>query len=186
MQWAIADDYAVFTHDLDFATMLALSGADGPSVLQVRCLNVLPESIGTLVLSLLKTYGPEIEQGAPVVADERRERVRILPLNRQNRGIPGHLCRALGQPLQPGRQPITPVLQRQHRQQQQRQRDADGLNQLAQHRFCQQPSAPYSCGRKLRLTTQPAFATTGASTEAEWRWVPPHDDEKASAVAEAR
>jgi predicted nuclease of predicted toxin-antitoxin system len=84
MQWAIANDYTVFTHDLDFGTMLALSGADGTSVLQVRCLNVLPESIGTLVLSLLKTYGLEIEQGALVVADERRERVRILPLSRQN------------------------------------------------------------------------------------------------------
>ena len=76
MQWAIANSYAVFTHDLDFGTMLALSGADGPSVLQVRCL------IGTLVLSLLKTYGAEIEQGALVVADERRRRVRILPLKR--------------------------------------------------------------------------------------------------------
>jgi predicted nuclease of predicted toxin-antitoxin system len=28
MQWAIAHGYAVFTHDLDFGTMLALSGAD--------------------------------------------------------------------------------------------------------------------------------------------------------------
>ncbi len=48
MQWATAIGYAVFTHDLDFGTMLALSGADGPSVVQVRCLNVLPEAIGYL------------------------------------------------------------------------------------------------------------------------------------------
>jgi hypothetical protein len=52
-------------------------------VLQVRCLNVLPGAIGPLVLSLLKTYGAEIKRGALLVADERRERVRILPLNRQ-------------------------------------------------------------------------------------------------------
>ena len=84
MQWAIANGYAVFTHDLDFGTMLALSGADGPSVLPVRSLSVLLEAIGTLVLSLLKTYGAEIEQGALVVADQRRERVRILPLKRTN------------------------------------------------------------------------------------------------------
>ena len=38
MQWAITNGYAVFTHDLDFGTMLALSGADGPSVLPVRIL----------------------------------------------------------------------------------------------------------------------------------------------------
>ncbi len=72
--------------------MLALSGAAGPSVLQVRCLNVLPEAIGPLVLGVLRTYAAEIEQGALVVADERRERVRILPLSRQ-----GFLAR---QPLQ--------------------------------------------------------------------------------------
>ena len=81
MQWALNNAYAVFTHDLDFGTMLALSGASGPSVLQVRCLNVLPEAIGPLVLALLRIYANEIEQGALVVADERRERVRILPLS---------------------------------------------------------------------------------------------------------
>lgn len=47
MQWASVRGYAVLTHDLDFGTMLALSGADGPSVVQVRSLNVLPETIGS-------------------------------------------------------------------------------------------------------------------------------------------
>ncbi len=81
MQWALDNACTVFTHDLDFGTMLALSGASGPSVLQVRCLNVLPEAIGPLVLALLRTYANQIDQGALVVADERRERVRILPLS---------------------------------------------------------------------------------------------------------
>jgi predicted nuclease of predicted toxin-antitoxin system len=80
MRWALDNAYTVFTHDLDFGTMLALSGADGPSVLQVRGLNVLPQAIGPLVLSLLRTYGDELERGILVVADERRQRVRILPL----------------------------------------------------------------------------------------------------------
>jgi predicted nuclease of predicted toxin-antitoxin system len=74
MQWALHNAYAVFTHDLDFGTMLALIGASGPSLLQVRCLNVLAEAIGPLVLALLRTYGSELEKGALVVADERRER----------------------------------------------------------------------------------------------------------------
>ena len=84
MAWALAHRYAVFTHDLDFGTMLALSGADGPSVLQVRCLNVLPEAIGSLLLNLLGTYSDELDQGALIVADERRQRVRILPLEPRN------------------------------------------------------------------------------------------------------
>ncbi|WP_233128782.1 MULTISPECIES: DUF5615 family PIN-like protein [Synechococcales] len=83
MQWAVANDYAVFTHDLDFGTMLALSGVNGPSVLQVRCINVLPEAIGTLVLSVLRSYATEMEQGALVVVDECRARARILPLTRR-------------------------------------------------------------------------------------------------------
>lgn len=82
MQWALAHDDTVFTHDLDFGSMLALSGSNGPSVFQVRCLKVLPEAIGPLVLSLLSSYSAELEQGALVVADERRARVRIFPLKR--------------------------------------------------------------------------------------------------------
>lgn len=81
MLWARHHGAVVFTHDLDFGTMLALSGADGPSVLQVRCMNVLPEVIGELVIRLLDHYREELLQGALVVADERRQRVRILPLH---------------------------------------------------------------------------------------------------------
>jgi hypothetical protein len=43
-------------------------------------MNVLPEAIGSLALSLLITDASEIEQGSLLVADERRQRVRILPL----------------------------------------------------------------------------------------------------------
>lgn len=82
MAWAISHDCAVLTHDLDFGSALALSGNTGPSVIQVRCLNVLPERIGPLVLDLLNRYGPSIRSGALIVADERRQRVRMLPLQR--------------------------------------------------------------------------------------------------------
>ena len=36
MAWALAERHAVFTHDLDFGTLLALTHAGGPSVIQVR------------------------------------------------------------------------------------------------------------------------------------------------------
>ena len=36
MAWASAHGHVVFTHDLDFGTALALTHADGPSVIQVR------------------------------------------------------------------------------------------------------------------------------------------------------
>ena len=33
MSWARSNDYVVFTHDLDFGTLLALTRATGPSVI---------------------------------------------------------------------------------------------------------------------------------------------------------
>ena len=72
----------VFTHDLDFGTLLALTRAEGPSVLQVRTQDVTPGAIGRLVLGALRQFQAELEQGALIVLDEARSRVRLLPLNR--------------------------------------------------------------------------------------------------------
>lgn len=80
MAWALAQRHAVFTHDLDFATVLALTHAGGPSVIQVRGQQVLPEQIGSIVLAALNQYGPELAAGAIVVVELSKTRVRILPL----------------------------------------------------------------------------------------------------------
>jgi predicted nuclease of predicted toxin-antitoxin system len=78
--WARAHGHAIFTHDLDFGTVLALTGATGPSVLQVRGQKVLPEDIGILVVAALRQYESELDAGAVVVVDARKSRVRVLPL----------------------------------------------------------------------------------------------------------
>ena len=70
----------MFTHDLDFGTALALTSASGPSVLQVRGQNVLPENLETSVLVVLRHYESELESGALVVLEAGRSRVRVLPL----------------------------------------------------------------------------------------------------------
>ena len=80
MAWALANGHVVFTHDLDFGTMLALTHATGPSVLQVRSQNVLPEDIGPLVLAALRQHDAALAAGALVVVDEKKSRVRVLPL----------------------------------------------------------------------------------------------------------
>ena len=46
MDWARNNQHVVFTHDLDFGTMLALSHEAGPSVLQVRTEDTLPDYSG--------------------------------------------------------------------------------------------------------------------------------------------
>ncbi len=80
MDWAAAHDYVVFTHDLDFGTMLALTRAAGPSVVQIRGEDVLPERLERVVVAALNQHQDELTTGALVVVDERRDRVRILPI----------------------------------------------------------------------------------------------------------
>jgi len=80
MSWARTNGCAVFTHDLDFGTLLALTHAAGPSVLQVRGQNVLPEHMGSLVVAALRQYEAALVAGALVVVEERNSRVRMLPL----------------------------------------------------------------------------------------------------------
>ena len=80
MAWALANDHVVFTHDLDFGTMLALTHATGPSVLQVRGQDVLPEDIGFVVIAALRQHDDALAAGALVVVDVKKSRVRVLPL----------------------------------------------------------------------------------------------------------
>lgn len=82
MKWAAAHGYGVFTHDLDFTALLALTGSTGPSVLQVRTQDVLPESIGTDVIRVLTAQGPAFESGAIITIDQIGARVRVLPIRR--------------------------------------------------------------------------------------------------------
>lgn len=79
MAWAAANKHVVFTHDLDFGTILALTRAAGPSVLQIRTQRVLPEHVGALVLAALKQYETELTSGAIVVIEAAKTRVRVLP-----------------------------------------------------------------------------------------------------------
>jgi predicted nuclease of predicted toxin-antitoxin system len=78
--WARANGYIIFTHDLDFGAILAASSADGPSVIQVRSQDVTPHHLERIVDSALRQYRTLLEQGALVVVDEARLRVRVLPL----------------------------------------------------------------------------------------------------------
>lgn len=80
--WARENGAVVFTHDLDFGTLLALTAAESPSVFQIRTQNIAPQALGPRAIDLLRRFHTELENGALVVADELRERVRLLPLDR--------------------------------------------------------------------------------------------------------
>ena len=80
MAWARQVERTVFTHDLDFGTLLALTRATGPSVIQVRTQDVTPAAIEGIVRVALHQFHAELDQGALLVVEESRRRVRVLPL----------------------------------------------------------------------------------------------------------
>lgn len=83
MLFARERDWVVFTHDLDFGTLLAHTQAGRPSVFQIRAQDVSPAHLGLLVCRTLQQFTSELETGALVTVDEARQRVRLLPLNRR-------------------------------------------------------------------------------------------------------
>jgi predicted nuclease of predicted toxin-antitoxin system len=70
----------LFTHDLDFAALLASTRHAGPSVLQIRTHDVLPHAIAATVVAVLEEHASALAQGALVSVDEASARVRILPI----------------------------------------------------------------------------------------------------------
>ncbi len=80
LAYAKSNGYVVFTHDLDFGTILAATKADCPSVIQIRTQDVTPEYLGPLVVSALHQFEKHLEDGAIVTIDQKKLRARILPL----------------------------------------------------------------------------------------------------------
>lgn len=80
MKWARDNAHVVLTHDLDFGTLLALTKANGPSVIQLRTQDVLPGKLALIVISVIEKTHHAIEGGSLITIDETRSRVRILPL----------------------------------------------------------------------------------------------------------
>ena len=80
MAYAREHDQVVFTHDLDFGTLLALTRSLGPSVVQVRTQDVLPQALSKLVVNVLRKQEQALAKGALVTIDAGTSRVRILPV----------------------------------------------------------------------------------------------------------
>ena len=80
LDWAAAKGRVVFSHDLDFSTMLALTHTGGPSLVQLRGPKVLPEQISGPLIGALQRFEADLEAGALLLIEPGRGRVRILPL----------------------------------------------------------------------------------------------------------
>jgi len=82
MSYARANGYIVFTHDLDFGALLALTQAESPSVIQVRSQNILPSRLAPTIISVLRINEGVLDNGALIVIDDGRKRVFILSLQK--------------------------------------------------------------------------------------------------------
>jgi len=72
--------YVIFTHDLDFGTLLALTAARRPSVIQARVDDTSVSAIGEAVVDLVQQCAAPLGEGAIVTLMPDRTRVRILPI----------------------------------------------------------------------------------------------------------
>jgi predicted nuclease of predicted toxin-antitoxin system len=66
------------THDLDFGIMLISSGATNPSVIQVRCKDMIFDALADLILFALRHAEVELKEGALVTLDAKKIRIRRL------------------------------------------------------------------------------------------------------------
>jgi predicted nuclease of predicted toxin-antitoxin system len=80
MAYARANGYVVLTHDLDFSAILAATGGEKPSVVQIRAPDISPDAIGRQVMLALRQTTSELEAGVLVTIDASRTRMRLLPL----------------------------------------------------------------------------------------------------------
>ena len=80
MAYAVAKNYVILTHDLDFGAILAASGVSGPSVVQIRADDLSTSAIGHSIISVLQQAVDAIEAGGLVTVDPKRARITMLPI----------------------------------------------------------------------------------------------------------
>ena len=81
MAHAKANNYVVFTYDLDFSAILAINHDQKPSVIQIRTGDIHPAISGQLVVNALLAAAAEIEKGALITINLNKTRLHVLPLN---------------------------------------------------------------------------------------------------------
>ncbi len=85
MAWAAERGFILFTHDLDFGMLLAATKSKSPSVIQMRFQDATPRAVGAEVVHVLRSRRSAIQAGALVTIDKLRDRVRILPFEKDTK-----------------------------------------------------------------------------------------------------
>jgi predicted nuclease of predicted toxin-antitoxin system len=78
--YAKTHDFTIFTNDLDFGFILAITHGKKPSVIQTRTGALGHNRIGDIVISAIRKLAADMEKGALVTIDQQKTRVTLLPL----------------------------------------------------------------------------------------------------------
>ena len=71
-----------FLIDVSLSPQHAQRGTCSPSVIQIRCGDVLPDAIGFTALAAIRQSISDLEIGALVTVEPFKHRVRVLPIVR--------------------------------------------------------------------------------------------------------
>jgi predicted nuclease of predicted toxin-antitoxin system len=82
LDWCRREQRTLFTHDGDFHALLALSGADRPSVIRIRVEGLKDRQLAELIERIVDQVRGDIQQGCTVSVMPASIRVRRLPLIR--------------------------------------------------------------------------------------------------------
>ena len=80
LEFARQQNRVIITQDLDFSSLLALGGYEKPSLITFRLSVPEPETITRKLLELLPHIEDRSAEGCAVTIDDRRVRVRRLPI----------------------------------------------------------------------------------------------------------
>ena len=86
IEFAKKEEMVIITQDLDFSSLIALSGSTRPSVIQLRLENAAPAKISSRLLEILPEVQKALMDGAIISADERIVRTRHLPIDQEEGG----------------------------------------------------------------------------------------------------
>jgi predicted nuclease of predicted toxin-antitoxin system len=82
LERAGSDDRIIVSADTDFGTLLALRMADNPSFVLLRCSVHRPKVQMTILAANLPVVADALDEGAIVVIEDDRVRIRRLPIGK--------------------------------------------------------------------------------------------------------
>jgi predicted nuclease of predicted toxin-antitoxin system len=82
LAWSLGKNAIVLTLDADFHTILAVSGASGPSVIRLRIQGFGAQEVVELVQKVLAGFGSDLKRGSLVTVKAHKITCHRLPVGR--------------------------------------------------------------------------------------------------------